>query len=63
MTFLAKGLIELLLLLLLFLEHGGLEGWVPNQMLSDVRLACTLLIIGLVKLSGPGPNILLVEPH
>ena len=63
MTFLAKGLIELLLLLLLFLEHGGLEGWVPNQMLSDVRLACTLLIIGLVKLSGPRPNILLVEPH
>ena len=63
MTFLAKGLIELLLLLLLFLEHGGLEGWVPNQMLSDVRLACTLLIIGLVKLSGPRPDILLVEPH
>ena len=63
MTFLPKSLIELLLILLLLLEHGGLEGWVPDQVLSDVRLACALLIISLVKLSWSRPGILLVEPH
>ena len=61
MTFFAKGLIELYLLLLLFLKHGGLEGRIPELMLFDMRLACALLIVGLVKFSGSGATIMLVE--
>ena len=63
--FLAKGLLELLLLLLLnplFFEHSGLEGRVPELMLFYVRLAGALLIISLVKLSVPPTN-LLIDPH
>ena len=62
MTIFAKSLIKLLLLLI-FPEHSGLEGRVPELLLFNVRLACALLIIGVVKFSGPRPGILMIEPH